>query len=279
METISFEGQLSPDAAVGKTSVVPYASATPIVKEMSRLEQNMISLITEGEKLIYSNGEAIHVTPNTIMLLAGGSYIFTERFAENTMLRSTILLFDNSLLEEILPKKKSAAEQKSHVFFPRDKFVLSYVDALQHLQQSGNKISGVMAKVKVSELLLYLSDAYPDIFNSFQPYAPEKTSHETLKKAVEQNLSNFLSVKEIAFLCNMSVPTFKRHFNSVYKTSPAKWMQERRLEMAALKIKGKKARPTDLYLDAGYNSHSAFSQAFKRHFGILPSDYSKKHSL
>lgn len=279
MEHASFTEQISPDATVGKTSVVPYASSTPIVKEMSRLPQNMISLITEGEKIIYSNGEAIHVTPKTIMLLAGGSYIFTERFAYNTFLKSTMLLFDNDLLENILPENNNPTKQKSHVFFPRDTFITSYISTLQHLQASGNQISGTMATVKVSELLLYLADTYPDIFNSFQPYTIQKTTREIIKKATEENLSNFLSVKELAFLCNMSIPTFKRQFSSIYKTSPAKWMQQRRLEMAAKKIKLKNTRPADLYIDAGYASHSAFSQAFKRYYGIAPSDYNGKRPL
>jgi len=273
MEHVDFAEQISPDAAVGKTSIVPYASDTPIVKEMSRLSQNMISLITEGEKLIYSNGEVIHVKPDRVMLLAGGSYIFTERFPENTFLRSTMLLFDNDLLENLLPKTKSAAKQKSNVFFPRDTFIKSYIETLQHLQTEGNKISGAMATVKVSELLLYLADTYPDIFAGFQPYAIRKTDQETVKKAVQENLNNFLSVKELAFLCNMSIPTFKRKFSSIYKTSPAKWMQERRLEIAANRIKLKNAKPADLYLDAGYASHSAFSQAFKSYYGISPSEY------
>lgn len=279
MEHPSFEEQLNPDAAIGKTSIVPYASDTPIVREMSRLSQNMISLITEGEKLIYSNGEAIHVTPKTIMLLAGGSYIFTERFPENTFLRSTMLLFDNDLLEQLMLNKRPVAKQKPYVFFSRDTFITSYIDTLQHLQASGSKISGAMANVKVSELLLYLADTYPDIFYNFQPYALQKTVQETVQKAVEENLNNFLSVKELAFLCNMSVPTFKRQFNSIYKTSPAKWMQEHRLELAASKIKLKNKKPADLYLEAGYSSHSAFSQAFKSYYGLSPKEYADESPL
>jgi AraC-like DNA-binding protein len=184
-----------------------------------------------------------------------------------------MLLFDNDLIEKIAPKGKPDGKLKSHVFFPRDPFIKSYVATLQHLQEAGNKISGAMATVKVNELLLYLSDTYPDIFNSFQPYAIRKTSHDTVKRAVEENLNNCLSVKKLAFLCNMSIPTFKRQFSSIYNTSPAKWMQERRLEMAANKIKLKNTKPTDLYLDAGYSSHSAFSQAFKSYYGISPKEY------
>lgn len=279
MEHPSFTEQISPDTAIGKTSIVPYASDVPIVKEMSRLTQNMISLITEGEKMIYSNGESIHVTPDTIMLLAGGSYIFTERFTHNTFLRSTMLLFDNELIEKVWPEKKISAAYKSHVFFPRDIFIKSYIDTLQHLQASGNKISGAMANLKVTELLLYLSDTYPTIFNSFQPYIIRETTEETFKKAIEKNLFNFLSVKELAFLCSMSIPTFKRKFHSIYKTSPAKWMQKRRLEIAAGKIKLRNARPGDLYMETGYSSHSAFSQAFKSYYGISPGDYTGEPPL
>jgi AraC-like DNA-binding protein len=37
------------------------------------------------------------------------------------------------------------------------------------------------------------------------------------KKIVESNVHSNLKLEEIAFLCNMSLSTFKRHFTSEYK--------------------------------------------------------------
>lgn len=56
---------------------------------------------------------------------------------------------------------------------------------------------------------------------------------------------------------------------------PIKWFQEKRLEHAAFLLKNKSKRPSDIYIDIGYESQSNFSAAFKTKFGVTPKQYQK----
>lgn len=70
----------------------------------------------------------------------------------------------------------------------------------------------------------------------------------------------------------MSLSTFKRHFIKEHKTSPGKWLQDKRLQKAKETLELDNLKPSDIYLDFGYNNLSNFSIAFKNKFGINPSE-------
>jgi len=90
---------------------------------------------------------------------------------------------------------------------------------------------------------------------------------------IESNKLNKLTIKELSFLSNMSVSTFKREFEKYFHSSPSKWFQEKRLEHAAFLLKNKSKRPSDIFEDIGYESLSNFIQAFKVKFGVTPKQY------
>ena len=83
-----------------------------------------------------------------------------------------------------------------------------------------------------------------------------------------------LKVEEIAFLCNMSLSTFKRHFKEEFQASPGKWLLDKRLEKAKILMEQRDVKASDVYLEIGYNNLSNFSTAFKNKFGISPKELS-----
>lgn len=72
----------------------------------------------------------------------------------------------------------------------------------------------------------------------------------------------------------MSLSTFKRNFIKENKTSPGKWLQDKRLQKAKETLEEGQLKPSDIYLDFGYNDLSNFSIAFKNKFGFNPSELS-----
>ena len=96
--------------------------------------------------------------------------------------------------------------------------------------------------------------------------------NSSLKSIVENNILSNLRLEEIAFLCNMSLSTFKRNFIKEYNQSPGKWFQNIRLQRAKEILEEGKATPSEIYADFGYNNLSNFSIAFKNRFGHSPSE-------
>jgi len=130
-----------------------------------------------------------------------------------------------------------------------------------------------LLSVKFEELLLYLIQKYG---RKFELYLHSLVILESsaFKKTVESKIHSNLKLEEIAFLCNMSLSTFKRNFIAEYNVSPGKWFQNKRVQRAKELLEGGNLKASDVYLEIGYNNLSNFSIAFKNKFGFSLSETS-----
>lgn len=121
--------------------------------------------------------------------------------------------------------------------------------------------------------MIYLMQKYG---RSFELYLNSLIINETspFKKIIESKIHSNLKLEEIAFLCNMSLSTFKRNFIKEYEVSPGKWLHHKRLQKAKETLEQGDLKPSDIYLDFGYNNLSNFSIAFKNKFGFSPKETS-----
>ncbi|WP_148230661.1 helix-turn-helix domain-containing protein [Chitinophaga pinensis] len=77
-------------------------------------------------------------------------------------------------------------------------------------------------------------------------------------------------------LTGRSLSTFKRDFTKIFDTTPEKWLQKKRLEQAHYLILKKKQRPSDIYLEVGFENLSHFSFAFKKQYGMTPTELTEQ---
>ena len=108
-----------------------------------------------------------------------------------------------------------------------------------------------------------------DILFNFQ--TPGKIN---LKAFMERNFRFNLSLARFAYLTGRSISTFKRDFLGEFSMTPAKWLQQKRLDEAYYLLKEEKFKTTDVYAEVGFEDLSHFSFVFKKHFGINPSSIS-----
>ena len=152
-----------------------------------------------------------------------------------------------------------------------DTYIISYLNSLSTITTAPTIFKENLLAVKFEELMLYLLQKYG---KKFELYLYSLITKETspFKKTVESNTLTHLKLGEIAFLCNMSLSTFKRQFIKEYQTSPGKWFQDKRLQKAKEKLEQEHLKPSAIYLEFGYNNLSNFSIAFKNKFGYNPSE-------
>jgi AraC-like DNA-binding protein len=85
------------------------------------------------------------------------------------------------------------------------------------------------------------------------------------------------SLAELAAAHHVSARTIERSFLSETGLSPQAWRTQRRMEVAA-GLLARRAAPSFAAHRAGYASVSAFRRAFKRQYGVVPSEYAKRHA-
>jgi AraC family transcriptional regulator len=77
----------------------------------------------------------------------------------------------------------------------------------------------------------------------------------------------------LAGVAGFSVPHFHRIFTAEKGENIAAYVRRVRLERAGWKLRMGAVDITEVALAAGYDTHAAFSRAFKQQFGFSPSDF------
>ena len=95
---------------------------------------------------------------------------------------------------------------------------------------------------------------------------------------IQQRLDEDLSLTELAAMAHFSPYHFHRIFRGMVGESIGEHIRRLRLERAATRLKNTQDSVTRLAFDAGYESHEAFTRAFRAMFGQSPSRFRASQS-
>lgn len=266
---------------IDHVSIIQYNSDVVSINSRIKLRQNLFSFLLEGQKSVqYADAKAM-INPSQFLLLSSGNCLMSEKIAApNGRYKSILLFFDNKLLSDFFirhPQAHQAATLKNKkepfLVFEKDAFLINFIESLGFMLLSGQPLSAEMQRVKLEELLIYLSEHHPDEFQRLRNTSYDADDELLVRQAVTANIYNPVTVEELAFLCHMSLSTFKRRFAKVYDTSPNKWLLEKRMQKAAQLLKQSECKASEIYFELGYENLSSFIQSFKQVHGITPKQY------
>jgi len=263
---------------IPQSFIYPYHTNKSTTKNRVVLTTHLFSFLTEGSKEIVMGKEKIKLRESHFTLITAGNCFMSEKISENSKYASTLIFFDNELLQtfhlnhqqkinEII--KKGKIQNKEVLHFKNDAFTKAFIHSLAFVPENSMEL----VKLKLQEILLYLMETQPEELCSL--FATVQNSNEDLlfKNIIDNNIDSSLSAQELAFLCNMSLSTFKRKFSKIFNDSPTNWIRQKRMERAAFLLTYNKERPSDIYLRLGYENFSSFTQSFKAFHGKTPKEY------
>jgi AraC family transcriptional regulator len=96
---------------------------------------------------------------------------------------------------------------------------------------------------------------------------------ENVKRYIHDHLHEPLDRETLAAVAGFSIPHFHRVFTAHTGESAASYIRRMRLERAGRKLRMGAVDITEVALAAGYDSHAAFSKAFKQQFGLSPREF------
>lgn len=262
--------------------VLSFQSTENRMKNKIMLGQNFFSFLIEGEKGVYYAEKHAKIDNSQFLLLSSGNCIMSEKSASDEgIYKSVTLSFTPNVLTNFFLKyphacpvrKEKDTAGEPFLVFDKDSFLQNFVHSLCLMLEGGKSLSRDMKQLKFDELLLYMADRYPQQLLGLRAVVGEDQEDSIIRKSAETNIYNNVTVEELAFLCNMSLSTYKRKFGKVYGITPAKWFLQKRMEQAATMLLAEGEKPGEIYHKVGYENHSSFTQSFKQIYGVTPSEY------
>ncbi|MEO0900081.1 MAG: helix-turn-helix domain-containing protein [Bacteroidota bacterium] len=234
--------------------------------------------VTQGSMHSYDARGSFVTQPKNAILKNCGRYIQEFRSEEKDAICEAIAVYlYPALLKEIykkeIPSFLTYEESPQPKKLIGNKLIEQYMHNLSIYFEEPEAFDEELGILKLKELMLILlkSENHVGIrqflSETFTPVNIE------LKKAIENNLYNNLSIDQLAYICNMSVSTFKREFKKTFNDTPARYIKHRRLLAAEKRLLTTQDSITDIAFSLGFVDISTFSANFQEKFSLSPTKY------
>jgi AraC family transcriptional regulator, exoenzyme S synthesis regulatory protein ExsA len=233
----------------------------------SHILEGTLGFFLAGSNRLFHAGDMILVRRNQLAKC-------TKYPAEGGQFKSTSIRLSQQALsafsQETGKYVRHPYEGDPIVLLRQDAFYKSFIDSLSPYSSSaGRQIDESLKQLKTKEAILHilrLNNGVGDLLFDFGE--PGKID---LEEFMIRSFTFNVEMKQFAYLTGRSLATFKRDFEKIFHTSPGRWLHQKRLAQAYYLIREKGKKPSDVYLEVGFEDLSHFSFAFKKEFGKAPS--------
>ena len=242
-------------------------------------EEHAVIVVLEGEKKFSSPTQEVYVEKGDILFIQRGFYLMSESINESY--KSLVFFFDEKLLKEFvnlhpeLFNPEEATNTLENPILPlksNDNFE-KFIQSVFPYFKSKTELKNHFLRLKFQELLLHLLELDKSKqlrANLYSLYIGEKVD---LSFLMNSYYLKPLTLNELARLSGRSLSAFKRDFQEEFKTSPALWLKNKRLDYADFLLRNNTKNVTEISTEIGYESVSHFIKMYKEKFGVTP----KKH--
>lgn len=266
--------QLPDDLSDSKQDALIHFYKTNLSSKKNKVifKKNMACMLLKGVKEVHTSTENICIDRDQILMLSSGSTLMSETVANNGEYEAILLFFGNDTLlnvcNQLNHKIPNTTNASGVLTLQKDNYLNHYIESLLLLKGA----DGSIHDIKVREFLCYLHAEHFNVFKQLVAQAFKHDKNIKLQQVVEMNLNSGLSLNELAFLCDMSLSSFKRHFMELYEKSPQKYFMDKKMEKA-MHLLGLDKSPSEVAMALGYEHLSAFSFEFKKRMGVSPKQY------
>jgi AraC-like DNA-binding protein len=252
----------------------------------SQYSEKCIHATPEHTLVYLYSGEMVIEDRNRKITLQPGDCAFIRRDHRLKMYKNSkgddfykgiSLTFKRSVLREFYSKMDKAEMPKEihvsddHVFkLQPSPAIKSLFESLTPYFDSNIKPTEGVTHLKLLEGIYVLlhsnKQLYPILFDFAEPWKVD------ILEFLNKNYPDELTMEQIASFTGRSLATFKRDFKKISNLTPQKWLIKRRLEAAYVKLKDEHKKVQDVYVEVGFKNPSHFSTAFKKQYGMPPTD-------
>ena len=245
----------------------------PEVPPEQFISEHIFVYIVKGVIHSYDGNKSYTLKPGEYSLARKNRLARYNKEKENDEFEMVVVFFDEKFLRKFQEQHKISATKfnstDTFVKINTTELIPNFIRSLKPYYNRG-KIDEAFADVKHEELLIILLQNQPELAGIFFDYGiPEKIN---LEEFMNRNYKFNVSLQRFAYLTGRSLSAFKRDFKTIFNKTPNRWLVQRRLQEAHYLIDKKNKKPSEIYLDLGFEDLSHFSFAFKKLFGLAPTE-------
>jgi AraC-like DNA-binding protein len=238
--------------------------------------------VVEGTKIWHVPGKSFTLTQGQCIFVKKGAHIL-EQFLDARFCLMIFFITDNFITDTVRKIGTPIVLQPTSV----DQSVIAGVDADDTLKAFFNSVAAYFLndretntelwELKFRELILNVinNPSNHGVTEYFYSLLTINFS-EKIRMILEENFQYNLSIEDYARLCGRSLSAFKRDFETYFKTTPGRWLLERRLKQAKLLIETSNKSISEITFESGFENTTHFSRSFKQQFGSSPLNHRQK---
>jgi AraC-like DNA-binding protein len=242
--------------------------------------QNFFIYILGGKKIWQTLGATYEATAGQAVFVKKGANI-VQQFYDQNFCALIIFVPDEFIIDTIqhynapLAVGEINAPSDSVIPLEADPVLSIYFESVFGYFAQEQRPPAALLELKFRELIMNILSSGKN-----QPLAAYLLSlcHQNktcLQEIMERNFIYNMKLEEFARLSGRSLASFKRDFMSIYKTTPARWLQQKKLEYAKRLLEITDKNINELSFDTGFESASHFIRSFKKCYHITPLQYKR----
>jgi AraC-like DNA-binding protein len=236
------------------------------------LEEHSLVRIISGEmKVVQSDSTYIFGAGDTLLFPRHQLSTLVKYPKDGQPYKSVVMTLTNTRLKDFYTRNQmSGAKPHSHkiVSLSNNLLLDSLFASLSPYFDMKTELPEKIMTLKVEEAITILHTIHKDIDSILSDFSePGKIN---LSEFMEKHYMFNMNIDKFGFLTGRSLTTFKRDFKKAFKTTPQKWLTQKRLELAHYQLAEKNRKPVEIYYETGFENLSHFTYAFKKHFGYTP---------
>ena len=233
----------------------------------------------EGSSKVNSPLERVPIISEESLLLKCGTY-FSDLMKESGAGKYEILVVHlypdilRKIYKNEIPSFIKESQNKSFINkVAPDDIIKKFIESLYFYFDNPEVVSEELLELKVRELVLLLvqtknAESVVNLFSDL--YSPRQVS---IKDVVNSHLFSELTIEDLAELSNLSLSTFNRTFQTIFKDTPASYIKMKRLERAKELLSASTLSISEIAFQTCFKDVAHFSRSFKDAYSCTPSAY------
>lgn len=257
-----------------------------IILSHERKSKAVIDIYPSQHLLTYIREGILEVKQEKkIQCFTKGEFVLLKKYTQATITKtwceggikfsSIVFTFQEDLIQEILTQlniqstRKNKKSSENILGIVSNPVLNQFIQSLHLFLEEDVKMDNQLAKLKTTEAIIGLIRTNEAIAYQLQNFSVKSKAdlHQYMNFHYLENKKLIDFAKE----SGRSISVFKKDFQSIYHTTPAKWLKKKRLDYAHKLLTTTHRKASEIYLECGFKDLAHFSKSFKNQFQINPS--------